>query len=72
MSSKFTEHLEPGFKSTSPHSDVRLEDIIGAVDLSKRHRTSSEASSRSTSSSSSDRAEVKGRKRLSKLLTGKR
>jgi hypothetical protein len=70
MASKFTEILEPGFQSTSPKSDVRLEDIIGAADLSQRARTSSEASSRSTSSSNGDRIGEKSRKRLSKLLTG--
>lgn len=69
MASKFTEILEPGFQSTSPQDDVRLEDIIGAADMSNRGRTSSEASSRSFSSSSAgDRREEKGRKRLSRLL----
>ncbi|KEF61562.1 uncharacterized protein A1O9_03129 [Exophiala aquamarina CBS 119918] len=70
MPSKFTEILDPGFQSTSPKSDVRLEDIIGAAELSQRARTSSEASSRSASSSSADRMGEKSRRRLSKLLTG--
>ncbi|ETI23308.1 hypothetical protein G647_05108 [Cladophialophora carrionii CBS 160.54] len=72
MPSKFTEILEPGYQTTSPQDDVRLEDIIGAANMS-RSRESSEASSRSTSSSSGDSEPVEEkprRKRLSRLLSG--
>ncbi|KIW75822.1 hypothetical protein Z517_10567 [Fonsecaea pedrosoi CBS 271.37] len=76
MPSKFTEILDPQYQTTSPQDDVRLEDIIGAANMSVRDRTSSEASSTSHSSSSasssdSDRIEEKQRrKRLSRLLSG--
>jgi len=53
-SSKFTEILDPDFRTTSPESDVRLEDIIGAADMTTvRGRTSSETSADSNSSRSS-------------------
>jgi len=71
MPSKFTEILEPGYQTTSPQDDVRLEDIIAAEMARSRH--SSEGSSRSASSSSGDSdriAEKPKRKRLSRLLSG--
>ncbi|KIX98093.1 uncharacterized protein Z520_06173 [Fonsecaea multimorphosa CBS 102226] len=73
MPSKFTEILDPQYQTTSPQDDVRLEDIIGAVSMSIRDRTSSEASSTSPSSSSADgdhTEEKPRRKRLSRLLSG--
>ena len=72
MPSKFTEMLDPERQTTSPQDDVRLEDIIGAAEMS-RGRASSGGSSRSTGSSSgdSDLSEQKPRrKRLSRLLSG--
>jgi len=50
MPSKFTEHLDPSYRTTSPESDVRLEDIIGAADLSTRGRAASSGSSNGGSS----------------------
>jgi hypothetical protein len=76
--SKFTEILDSQYQSTSPQSDVRLEDLIAASDLSGRGRTSSETSSGSDYSNqgrhnSGDRTEEKSKQRLSRLLSiGKR
>ncbi len=71
MPSKFTEILDPESHIASPRDDVRLEDIIGAADMSSRGRTSSGTSSRSASSSSGEQVmEEKTRKRLSRLLGG--
>ncbi|KIX10439.1 uncharacterized protein Z518_01521 [Rhinocladiella mackenziei CBS 650.93] len=71
MSSKFTEILDPGFQTTFPQTDVRLEDIIGDADLTSRGRTSFGTSSRSASSiSGGERDEKKTRKRLPKILSG--
>lgn len=76
MTSKFTEILDPEFQSTSPHCDVRLEDIIAASDLSNRGRTSSETSSASESSpsrssrfNSGDRIDQKRSGRLSRIFS---
>ncbi len=49
-SSKFVEHLERDFQSTSPQLDVRLEDIIAESDLSSRARSTSGSSSGSSTS----------------------
>ena len=72
--SKFTEILDPEHHTTSPRSDVRLEDIIAASEISSRGRTSSEVSSQSTSSTGSrqdsgDRTENQTKQRLSRLLS---
>ena len=74
-SSKFTEILDPNFQSTSPRSDVRLEDIIAATEA--RGRTSSETSSHSESSSDSrqnsgERTEQKPKRRSRFLSISKR
>lgn len=50
MPSKFTEILDDSYRTTSPESDVQLEDLINGADWS-RGRSSSEASSGSNSSS---------------------
>ncbi|EXJ72107.1 uncharacterized protein A1O5_04611 [Cladophialophora psammophila CBS 110553] len=73
MPSKFTEILDPQYHTTSPQDDVRLEDIIGAADMSSRGRTPSEASSTSPSSSCAEGDQIDEkprRKRLSRLLSG--
>lgn len=72
--SKFTEVLDCNYQSTSPQSDVRLEDLIPAPDLSGRGRTSSGASYRSESSyesrqNSGERTEEKTKRRVSRLLS---
>lgn len=72
-SSKFTEILDPELHSTSPKSDVRLEDILAASD-NTRGRTSSDTSSKSNSSTSSrpnsgERVDQKSKQRLSRLLS---
>lgn len=52
MPSKFTELLDDTYRTTSPESDVRLEDLINMATFDmNRGRTSSEASSASNSSS---------------------
>jgi hypothetical protein len=56
MPSKFHEILDDDYRTTSPECDVKLEDIIGAADLSvssARSRTSSEISNGSNSSTES-------------------
>ena len=74
-SSKFTEILDPDFQSTSPRSDVRLEDIIALTEA--RGRTCSETSSHSESSSDSrqnsgERTENKPKRRSRFLSISKR
>lgn len=56
MTSRFREILDDDFQTTSPESDVKLEDILNAsVDLSSsRSRTSSEDSGSGASNSSSE------------------
>ena len=73
-SSKFTEVLDSQYQSTSPQSDVRLEDLIAASNLSGRGRTSSETSSTSDSSNASrqnsgERTEEKTKQRRSRFLS---
>jgi hypothetical protein len=72
-SGKFTEILDPELHSTSPKSDVRLEDILAATETG-RGRTSSETSSKSNSSvgsrhTSGERVDEKPKQRLSRLLS---
>lgn len=40
-SSKFVEHLDPNFETTSPQLDVQLEDIIAQSELYNRTRSTS-------------------------------
>lgn len=74
--SKFTEIMDPEDYCTSPHSDVRLEDILAATALHQqnRGRTPSETSnssreSRQNSQNSAERNEKKTKQRLSRLLS---
>lgn len=73
--SKFHEILDPDYHTTSPEFDVRLEDIIGAADLSRRGRSSSDTSADGNrSSGSGDRHQDQARdvqmpsKRLSRIF----
>lgn len=77
MPSKFTELLDDSYRTTSPESDVRLEDIISTANFDMtRGRTSSDVSSGTNSSSENLSSTISNEsskkvKRMSRLF-GKR
>ncbi len=74
-SSKFVEHLDPDFQTSSPQLDVRLEDIIAQSELSSRSRSTSGSSVESSpienlgKEQTSSAEKVASSKRRSRMFT---